>query len=226
MPVLPPFCFRRGAGTETWHASGVFGNKRVMRLNRQRSGDAELIIRSCREPALFESIFAHHFLAVYRYLRRRVGDASAEELAAETFLQAFASRERYRPHSSRSALPWLFGIATNLMLEQARRQERRSRAYARAAVASERAEDGDRAIDRLIANEDARRIAAAISALPEAQREVLLLHAWAELTSEEIGTALAIPAATARSRLSRARAAVTATLLESVTTTDAGEEET
>jgi RNA polymerase sigma-70 factor (ECF subfamily) len=196
-----------------------------MKLIRQRGGDAELIIRSCREPALFEPIFERHFVAVYRYLRRRVGDASAEELAAETFLQAFAARERYRPHSSRSALPWLFGIATNLMLEQARRRERRSRAYARAAAVVERAEDGDRADERLIANEDVRRIAAAVSALPEAQREVLLLHAWGELTSEEIGEALTIPAATARSRLSRARAAVAASLLEAAATTDLDEEE-
>ena len=199
--------------------------REFLRRIRQRGGDAELIVRSCREPALFEAVFEHHFLAVYRYLRRRVGDASAEELAAETFLQAFASRERYRPHSSQSALPWLFGIATNLMLEQARRQERQERAYSRVAAAVECPEDGDRAGDRLIVGEEARRIVAAISALPEAQRETLLLHAWADLTSEEIGEALAIPAATARSRLSRARATVAAALLEDVATTDAVEEE-
>lgn len=196
-----------------------------MRLTRQRGGDAELIVRSCREPASFEPIFERHFTAVYRYLRRRVGDASAEELAAETFLQAFAGRERYRPHSSRSALPWLFGIATNLMLERTRSRERQDRAYARAAFAEVRSEDGERAEERLIATEDARRIAAAISALPEAQREVLLLHAWGELSSEEIGEALAIPAATARSRLSRARAAVATSLLEGAAATDVDEEE-
>lgn len=215
---------RDGLGVSR-HASRVFGNKQVMRLARQRSSDTELIIRSCREPALFEPIFERHFPAVYRYLRRRVGDASAEELAAETFLQAFASRERYRPHTSQSALPWLFGIATNLMLEQARSRERQSRAYARAAAAVERAEDDDRAADRLTAGEDARLVAVAVSALPEAQREVLLLHAWGELTSEEIGEALAIPAATARSRLSRARATVLETLHESAAATDAGGEE-
>ncbi|MHB8060970.1 MAG: RNA polymerase sigma factor, partial [Gaiellaceae bacterium] len=99
-----------------------------MRPIRQRAADAELIIRSCREPASFEPIFERHFSFVYRYLRRRVGEASAEELAAETFLQAFAGRERYRPHSSRSALPWLLGIATNLMLERARSRERQDRA--------------------------------------------------------------------------------------------------
>jgi RNA polymerase sigma factor (sigma-70 family) len=197
----------------------------MMKLFRQGGGDAELIIRSCREPASFEPIFERHFAAVYRYLRRRVSDASAEELAAETFLQAFAGRERYRPHSSRSALPWLFGIATNLMLERARSRERQDRAYARAAIADVPPDDAERAGERLIAGEEARRIAGAISALPEAQREALLLHAWAELTSEEIGETLAIPAATVRSRLSRARAAVAAALLEGAATSDVDEEE-
>ena len=196
-----------------------------MKLFRQRGEDAELIVRSCREPASFEPIFERHFTTVYRYLRRRVGEASAEELAAETFLQAFAGRERYRPHSSRTALPWLFGIATNLMLERARSRERQDRAYARAALAEVSADEGERAGERMIAAEQARRIAGALSLLPEAQREVLLLHAWGELTSEEIGEALAIPAATARSRLSRARAAVAASLFEGAATTEMDEEE-
>lgn len=196
-----------------------------MRLIRQHSGDAELIIGSCREPALFEPIFERHFTSVYRYLRRRVGEASAEELAAETFLQAFASRERFHPHASRTALPWLFGIATNLMLERARSRERQDRAYARAAAELPSENEAERESEKLIATEDARRIAGALSLLPEAQREVLLLHAWGELNSEEIGEALAIPAATARSRLSRARAAVAASLLEGAAPTELEEEE-
>jgi RNA polymerase sigma factor (sigma-70 family) len=195
----------------------------MMNPIRQRGTDAQLMRGSCRRPDLFGPIFERHFAAVYRYLRRRVGDANAEELAAETFLQAFGSRERFRPHSD-SALPWLFGIATNLMLEQARRQELQSRAYARAAAAVELASD-DRADERLVAVEDVRRVAAAVRLLPEAQREVLLLHAWAELSSEEIGEALAIPAATARSRLSRARAAVTTALAGGVTAVGTDEEE-
>ena len=195
----------------------------MMRRTRERGSDAELIRLSCRGPEHFEPIFERHFASVYRYLRRRVGDANAEELAAETFLQAFGSRERYRAHSE-SALPWLFGIATNLMLERARRVERQERAYARAASEIALGED-DRSDDRLVAAEDARQIAIAISALPDAQREVLLLHAWAELSCEEIGEALAIPAATARSRLSRARAAVIAALADNRAQLKTGGEE-
>ena len=61
--------------------------------------------------------------------------------------------------------------------------------------------------DRLIASSLAPRIAAALQRLTPEQREVLLLHAWAELSHEEIAAALGIAPGTARSRLSRARAA-------------------
>jgi RNA polymerase sigma-70 factor (ECF subfamily) len=48
-------------------------------------------------------------------------------------------------------------------------------------------------------------LAAALSEIPDKDRDVLLLVAWAELTSEQAGQALGIPAGTARSRLHRAR---------------------
>jgi RNA polymerase sigma-70 factor (ECF subfamily) len=55
-------------------------------------------------------------------------------------------------------------------------------------------------------------LAAALSEIPAKDREVLLLVAWAELTSEQAGQALGIPAGTARSRLHRARQRIRALL--------------
>jgi hypothetical protein len=52
------------------------------------------------------------------------------------------------------------------------------------------------------------RVAQALASLPAAQRDVLLLHAWGELSQQEIATAMGLPAATVRSRLGRARAAL------------------
>ncbi|RFU38096.1 RNA polymerase subunit sigma-70, partial [Actinomadura logoneensis] len=51
-----------------------------------------------------------------------------------------------------------------------------------------------------------RGLAAAIAGLPAAQRDVLLLVAWAGLTYDEAGRALGIPAGTVRSRMNRVRA--------------------
>jgi RNA polymerase sigma factor (sigma-70 family) len=72
---------------------------------------------------------------------------------------------------------------------------------------------GDATDDRVIAAALAPRIAGALAELNPDQRDVLLLYAWAELRHEEIAAALGIPG-TARSRLSRARAALRAHLGE------------
>jgi DNA-directed RNA polymerase specialized sigma24 family protein len=85
--------------------------------------DASLIAASVREPERFAVLFDRHFAAVHRYLQRRLGRDVAEELAAETFVTAFAGRLRY-DGSRESARPWLFGIAANLVRHQ-RRTERR-----------------------------------------------------------------------------------------------------
>ena len=53
--------------------------------------------------------------------------------------------------------------------------------------------------------EDTRELAAALAELRRDEREILLLHAWAELTDTEIAAALGIPAGTVKSRLSRTR---------------------
>jgi RNA polymerase sigma-70 factor (ECF subfamily) len=63
----------------------------------------------------------------------------------------------------------------------------------------------------------------AIEALPEAERQVLLLFAWEELSYDEIAQALGVPVGTVRSRLSRGRARLTAlTQVASFASHDAG----
>ena len=55
----------------------------------------------------------------------RVGRANADDLAQETFLKAWASREHF--DASRDPRPWLFGIARNVF----RRYCRDTRVYRR-----------------------------------------------------------------------------------------------
>jgi RNA polymerase sigma factor (sigma-70 family) len=162
--------------------------------------DRRLIAASLDRPERFEGVFERHAPAIYRYLRRRVGKELAEELTAETFLRAFRSRRRF-DRRRESALPWLYGIATNLLRMHRRAEQRRLRAYARA-VWNGRDDDIDRLIDSAALRPA---LAEALASLPHAQREVLLLHAWAELTHEEIALALDISAGTVRSRLHRGR---------------------
>lgn len=165
--------------------------------------DADAIRASLDDPTAFEPVFERHFAAVHRFVRRRVGLAVADDVAAETFTRAFASRKQFdtRRHS---ALPWLFGIAVNLVARHYRDEERQLRAYARTGIDPILADTED-SEDRLDATASHSRLAAALAELRPEERDVLLLHAWADLGYDEIAEALGIPLGTVRSRLSRAR---------------------
>jgi RNA polymerase sigma factor (sigma-70 family) len=169
-----------------------------------RRSDADAIAASRSDPEAFVEVFDRHFHAIHGYLRRRIGSALADDLAASTFTEAFAARGRYdlnRP----AALPWLYGIASNLLHRHYRTEQRQLRAFARTGI--------DPALVRE-AEPDPRgaEVATALMALSPEDRETLLLYAWTELSYAEIANALGIPVGTVRSRLNRARTTVRALL--------------
>ena len=73
-----------------------------------------MIAASLVDGQAFAPIFERHYEAIARYARQRVGEATGEDIAAKTFTIAFANRERFDT-SVRSARPWLYGIAANLI---------------------------------------------------------------------------------------------------------------
>ncbi len=165
----------------------------------------------------FDAVFREHFAPVYRFIARRVGRALAEDLAAEVFATAYRRRGAYRPELG-SLRSWLYGIATNVLRKHWRAEQQLLELDARLAHGSlgllPAAQFADAADERVIAATLVPRIAGALAALNREQRDVLLLHAWADLSHEEIAAALGIAQGTARSRLSRARAALRALLGE------------
>jgi RNA polymerase sigma-70 factor (ECF subfamily) len=163
----------------------------------------------------FEEAFREHFAPVYRFVARRVGAALAEDLAAEVFATAYRRRAAYQPDRG-SVRSWLYGIATNVVRGHWRDEQQLLELDARVAPESPLGSDqfADAADERVIVASLAPRIAGALAALNREQRDVLLLHAWADLSHEEIAAALGIAQGTARSRLSRARAALRAQLGE------------
>jgi RNA polymerase sigma factor (sigma-70 family) len=164
----------------------------------------------------FEEVFREHFAPVYRFIARRIGTALAEDLAAEVFATAYRRRAAFRPDRG-TVRSWLYGIATNLVRAHWRDEQHLLDLDARLAPLVPGPSPGtdhfaDAADERVIASSLAPRIAGALAALNREQRDVLLLHAWAGLSHEEIAAALGIANGTARSRLSRARAALRAAL--------------
>ena len=157
--------------------------------------DAEVIRASLAKPEAFKALFERHFEVIFCYLARRSGPDAGSDLASEVFVRAFASRSRYEPTRA-DARPWLYGIAANLLHKQRRSETRQLRAYARTGADSLWTESPELPDPAL---------AGALAAIKPADREVLLLFAWADLDYEQIAEALSIPVGTVRSRLSRAR---------------------
>ncbi len=172
--------------------------------------DGTLIERSCRgRPDAFVEVVRRHETAVHGFLARRAGPEAAD-LLGEVWLRAFAGRGGYDP-AHRDARPWLYGIARNVL----RAHWRAYYAGDDQAAAPETACDPwDAVVDRLDAAARAGTLVGALRALPPAEREVLLLVAWEQLTPAQAAAVLGVPQGTARSRLHRARAALRLALEE------------
>lgn len=167
--------------------------------------DGELFALSLVDPAAFAGIFDRHWESIRAYCVSRGGSAG-EDIAAEVFRIAFDRRGEYDPAHD-DAAPWLFGIATNLLRRHFRSGRRGHHALRRLAAmvgrGEDRAEEAD--IGALEARSLGSELTAALRATPAADREALLLLAWAELDYAEIAAALQIPLGTVRSRIHRAR---------------------
>lgn len=167
--------------------------------------DAAVIAGSLSEPERFETLLERHFARLLDYLTRRVGSEVAADLVADTFERAFRGRGGF-VNANGSALPWLYGIAGNLVRMHRRTEARRLRALAREAGSQRSASydhpTADGALDPILLE--------ALAGLTPPLREVLLLHAWGELSNDEIALALGLSAEAVRTRLHRARSRVAA----------------
>lgn len=179
-------------------------------MNMEDLSDAGVIAASIDEPVRFGAIFDRHATVLHRYLVRRIGPDEADGMVGEIFRIAFEKRATFDVDRAtglnRSARPWLYGIATNLVAKHRRGEARRIHAVAR--LAAHRLPPID-FTDRVSAVVDAsqrwRRVADALTALPEPERDALVLYVWESLSYEEIAAALDVPVGTVRSRLNRAR---------------------
>ncbi len=173
--------------------------------------DAALIAGSYEQPEEFAALFDRHAAMVYRYVSRRLGPQVAEDLVGETFLVAFRRRQRYDTAYA-DARPWLLGIATKLISRHRRAEATRYRAIEQ--IRDEPLADSpvERVLEEVAALRLRPALAHALAGLSQADRDTLLLIAWADLTYEQTAAALSIPVGTVRSRLHRARRQLRAAL--------------
>ena len=175
--------------------------------------DGQLVRAACAgQAAAVSALIDRHWPLVHKLLARAIGNwTEAEDLAQETMFQAVTRLSELRePERFR---PWLYTIALN----RARLWWRRAPArrftqsldtlLVETPVAVERhlAGDGASAEAAWEANDLARAIGRAISALPREQHRAIVAHYVEGLTYDEIATLLAVPASTVRGRLHHAR---------------------
>lgn len=169
--------------------------------------DAEVIAGSLQEPERFAMIFDRHADEIHRYAARRLGQQPAADVVSEVFLAAFRNRGRYEL-SRADARPWLYGIATKVISQHLRAEGRRAHLLAAVAAASPAEGTADDIGDRIAAQGLHQVLAGVLAGLSPADRELVLLVAWAELPYEQVAQALQIPIGTVRSRLHRVRAKI------------------
>jgi RNA polymerase sigma factor (sigma-70 family) len=184
-----------------WNPPLVVGHEPAVEVDdsvlwsRARSGDSDA----------FGQLFERHARTIYTYCFRRVGNwATAEDLVSIVFLQAW--RRLDKPLPSGKELPWLLGIATNVVRNRRRAERRHAAALSRVPQPRPDPSFADDSDQRINDEELMGRALAVLARLPRREREVFALCAWSGLSYEDAAVALQIPVGTVRSRLSRARA--------------------
>jgi RNA polymerase sigma-70 factor, ECF subfamily len=157
----------------------------------------------------FERLVGQVYEPLQRYLRRRTDPATADDVLGDVLLVLW---RRLDDVPAGEPLPWAYGVARGCLGNARRGAARQERLVER--IARERPADGD--------GDD--RLAEALEALPEADRELLRLWAWEQLPPREIALVLGVSANAATIRLHRAKKRLKALLAEGKEPRAAGHE--
>lgn len=154
----------------------------------------------------FAALYRMHANAIYRYLFRRTASWDlSEDLAAQVFLEAWRKRHEVICDVDAGLLPWLYGVAGNVLRNHRRAETRRDRfthAFRLRDVTVDFTDEVDTRLDDEQAMQAIRRL---IHELPIGDQEVLRLCLWEGLTPGQAAIALGISSGAARTRLSRAK---------------------
>lgn len=174
-----------------------------------RHTDAALLIAASEEPTAFRELYERHAAGIQRYLHRCTGDPEAAyDLTAETFAQAWLSRDRFRDRFDGDARPWLFTIARNALLMSVRRARLERKATERLALELPRAAASEAQPHELWSVRADSELEIALAELPEGQRIALTLRFEDDLSYDQMASQLHTTPQAARVRVHRALSAL------------------
>jgi len=167
-------------------------------LARMRQGDEEA----------FVELYRRHKDAIFRFAMLRTGSAArAADVTQETFLHLMTRPGQYDPGRG-SLAAWLCGVARNLARRECAGREDATDPgdLADDATLAQDLVEANGPVERLLADETAEQVRAALASIAPHYRDVLILCELSELSYAEAAQVCGIDIGTVRSRLSRARA--------------------
>lgn len=170
--------------------------------------DEELLARVAHgDPASVRALVGRKLPRLLALANRMLGDASAaEDVAQETFLRVWKQAPRWRSGEARLDT-WLHRVALNLCYDRLRR--RREQSYAEPPDRPDESPGPDRGLQAM---DTGRRVAVALQALPDRQREAIVLCHYQELGNIEAATVMGVSVEALESLLGRGRRALRAAL--------------
>lgn len=170
------------------------------------TSDADLAQAARDDPQAFGALFVRHRAAVYRFLRARTSaDDEAAELTAVAFERAFVAMPRYRRVGDAGALPWLLRIARNAAVDAGRRH--RPIPIDSLSLEQHPADLSDPETS-VLEREALDQVRELVRALPEAQRDAIVLRYANRLPAREIAEVIGKSQAATEKLLARALAAL------------------
>jgi RNA polymerase sigma-70 factor (ECF subfamily) len=170
--------------------------------------DETELIRKAQAGAreAFAGLVESYWVRLYRWLYHLTHDRhTAEDVAQDTFLKAFARLDSFRPGTRFQA--WLFRIAHNTFLNQQRRSKRVRQTFPEHLLSA-----AEGPAEEVMSREALLLLARAVGRLPSDFRAAFLLRVEEELSFREIAEVLEITEETARWRVFKARQKLMETL--------------
>lgn len=153
------------------------------------------------DPFVFEQVYEEYYLKLYHFVLGKTRSAwLAEEVTQTTFVKLWENRQRLNPEIGLSLQ--VFRIARTTMIDYIRKQNHLSFAITQLKSTSE--EDGNQLNDEIDYNETSRKLAQALTQLPEMRRKVFELSRLEGMSYKDIAEHLSISVKTVEKHISKA----------------------